>query len=100
MMKKILQVLICILMLNGVVIAKEDMPVGHILSINNEFNFIVINLGMENAVEKGTVFVVFRDKKFLGKVIVEEVFPKMSSCIIIPEWKQEKFKVNDGVLVE
>lgn len=71
---------------------------GKILEINREYNFVIINLGKEDNVEKGMVFLVYREKKLIGKVEVEEMFQDMSSCIILPWYKQEEIKIDDGVL--
>lgn len=71
---------------------------GKILEVNSEYNFVIINLGKENGIKKGMVFMVYREKKLLGKVEVEEVFGDMSSCIILPWFKKEEIKIDDGVL--
>ena len=43
-------------------------------------------------------FFIYREKKLLGKVAVEEVFEDMSSCAILPWYKNEEMKINDGVM--
>ena len=100
-MRKILWSLLILFSLSlGVVRAEERILNGRILAVNRKFNFVIINLGKEDGIEKGMIFMVYQDKKLLGKVEVEDVFPKMSSCIILPEWKQGSIKVNDGILAE
>lgn len=71
---------------------------GKILEVNNEHNFVIINLGKGKKVKKGMVFLVYREKKLLGKVEVEEVFQDMSSCNILPWFQKEEIKMDDGVL--
>lgn len=71
---------------------------GKILEVNREYNFVIVNLGKDDGVKKGMVFMVYRDRRLIGKVEVEEVFSDMSSCIILPWFKNEEIKIDDGVL--
>lgn len=80
--------------------AEENVLNGRILEVNSKFDFVIINLGEEDGVERGMIFMVYRDKKLLGKVQAEDVFPKMSSCVILPEWKQATIRIDDGVIAE
>lgn len=100
-MKKILLfLLISVGLCFSTVRAEEKILNGRILEVNRKFNFVIINLGKEDGVERGMVFMVHRDKKLLAKVEAEDLFPKMSSCIILPEWKQGSIKVDDRVIAE
>lgn len=71
---------------------------GKILELNREYNFVIINLGKEDGVKKGMIFLVYRERKLIGKVEAEEVFQDMSSCIILPWYEKEEMKIDDGVL--
>lgn len=71
---------------------------GRILEVNKDYNFVIINLGKEEGVKKGMVFMVYREKKLLGKVEAEDVFQDMSSCNILPWFEKEEIKIDDGVL--
>ena len=71
---------------------------GVVLNVNYKHNLIIINLGKEDGVEKNMEFFIYREKKLLGKVAVEEVFEDMSSCAILPWYKNEEMKINDGVM--
>lgn len=72
---------------------------GRILEINHEYNFVIISLGKGEGIKKGMVFMVYREKKLLGKVEVEDVFQDMSSCNILPWFKKEEIMIDDGVLM-
>lgn len=100
-MKKVFfHLLILCCMFFSPVRAEEKILNGRILAVNRKFDFVIINFGMEDGVKEGMIFMVYRDKELLGKVEVEEVFPKMSSCIVLPEWRQRTIKIDDGVLLE
>lgn len=71
---------------------------GKILVVNKDHNFVIINLGKDNGVKKGMVFLVYREKKLIGKVETEEVFKEMSSCNILPWMSGKELKRNDGIL--
>lgn len=71
---------------------------GKVLTVNKDFNFVIINLGKKDGIRKGMDFLVYRDKKLIGKVQVEETFSDMSSCVILPWVTSEVFKKDDGVM--
>lgn len=71
---------------------------GRILEINKKHKFVVINLGEKDRIRKGAELLVYRDKKLIGKIEVEEIFEKMSSCKILPWFAEEEIKIDDGVL--
>lgn len=100
-MKRILCVLFILTFFSPCITrAEETVLNGRVLEVNRKFDFAIINLGAEDGAIVGMVFMVYRDKKLLGKVCVEEVFPKMSSCAILPEWERARINVDDGVIAE
>ncbi len=76
----------------------EKILTGKILTVNKEFNFVIINLGKKDNLKKGMVFLVYRENKLIGKIEVEETFKDMSSCLILPWITKEEFRRDDGVL--
>jgi len=71
---------------------------GEVLAVNDEFSFIIIDLGKKDGVKKGEKFIVYKDEKYKGKVEVEEVFKDMCSCNILPEYQITEIKVGDKVI--
>ncbi len=61
---------------------------GKVLVINREFNFIVINLGTKDAVNKGSRFAVLRGGKPITTVEVEKVYENMSAANMLEETKK------------
>ena len=47
----------------SIIKAEEGFLNGRILEVNRKFDFVVISLGMEDGVEKGMMFMVYRGKK-------------------------------------
>ena len=70
---------------------------GSVLTVNKEFNFIIIDIGQVDGIIKGTELIVHRGKKLVGKVKVEKVYEKMSAATIIPKWMQDEVKEDDSV---
>jgi hypothetical protein len=69
-------------------------PEGKVLVVNNDYNFIVINLGNKEGVEIGQLFSVYRGNKYIGDVKVEKVHDSMSAAgFVTPDIKD---KVNEG----
>ena len=56
---------------------------GNILSVNREYNFVVIDLGQDMGVRNGMVFKILRNNKVLGKVKVIRLRQKIAACDII-----------------
>ena len=97
-MKKglIIFIIFCVLLLPAGLAAQ--IKSGKILEVNDDYDFVIISIGKEDGVEKGMLFLVYREKELLGKVEVEEVFDDMSSCVILPWYRDEEIKIDDGVL--
>ncbi len=70
---------------------------GKVLVVNDEFNFVVLDLGEDSGVEPGTILTITRDGAVLGKVEVENVYEDMSSAIILPQWQKGPFMEDDNV---
>ena len=71
---------------------------GKVLEVKDDYGFVIISIGKKDGVEKRMLFLVYRENKLLGKIEVEEVFDDMSSCVILPWYRDEEIKVDDGVL--
>ena len=58
---------------------------------------VVINLGERHGVKKGSTFIVFRKDRYVGKVIVDEVFPDVSAAHHDREAMKGDVEVGDDV---
>jgi hypothetical protein len=70
---------------------------GSVLVVNKRYDFVVIDIGKDHGMETGVILILHRGKKFLGKVIVEKVYERMSAASIMKDWMQAEPEVGDGV---
>ena len=68
---------------------------GKILSVNSEYNFVVVDLGRSNGLKEGMVFEVLREGRLLGKVEVIQAREKIAACDIIQA--DSPFKAGDFI---
>ena len=69
---------------------------GKISVVNNEYNFVVINLGSKDGVKLNDEFSVLRSGKVIGNLKIEKVHELMSAAGFAPELK-DNIKENDVV---
>ena len=51
-----------------------------VTAVDAKRGLVVINAGQHQGVAKGMTFIVFRGDRFVGKIIVDKVFPDVSNC--------------------
>ncbi|MDP8264397.1 MAG: hypothetical protein P9M12_02820 [Candidatus Aceula lacicola] len=73
---------------------------GQILKVNNENNFVIINLGQTSNLQDDAVVEIYRGKSLLGEARVTRVQATMSVVDILPPLLASKLKVNDKVVVK
>ena len=71
---------------------------GRVLSIHQDWNFIVIDLGWD-AVRIGDVVSIFHDNELQAKARIERVQEGICAATILPEWKADGIRINDVVRV-
>ena len=70
---------------------------GKVLVVNRKHDFVVIDIGTEDGLERDTVLILHRSKKYVGKVRVEKVYKAMAAATLMTDWMQEEVQANDGV---
>ncbi|MFH1646007.1 MAG: hypothetical protein ABIB11_06260 [Candidatus Omnitrophota bacterium] len=78
---------------------KEPLLKGEILTINREFDFVVINLGKEDGIDEGMLLDVQRGEDSFGQVEVETVKDHISAAAIILGGDISKMRGGDSVLL-
>jgi len=73
---------------------KEEVRV---LDVNKDYGFIVINIGSVHGIKKGDVLFVSRNKKLLGKVVLEKVSEEVSIGKILYRSLAETVRKGDQV---
>ncbi len=86
--------------LEKIVISPNDVPQGRIISVDQEVEFIIFNLGLKDQVVEGDVFAVYRGNEYLGDVKVTRVQEEMSAADFIPPFSSRKARKNDMVVLK
>jgi len=61
--------------------ALPDRPIqGKVVAVDKKLGLVIINVGQLHGVKAGHSFIVFRGSNYVGKVIVDEVFPGTSAA--------------------
>lgn len=67
---------------------------GTVLVVNNDYNFVVINLGTKDGVEINDIFSVYNNGSHIGDIKVDRTQEIMSACLFIS--KELKGKISEG----
>ncbi len=70
---------------------------GNVLVVNKRYDFVVIDLGRDHGMETDVVLILHRRSEFLGKVMVEKVYARMSAATLMLDWIQGEPQAGDGV---
>jgi len=71
---------------------------GRVLSVHDEWKFVVMSLGWDS-VKIGDAVSIFRDDELLGKARIERVQEGVSAATLFPEWEDAEIEINDIVRV-
>jgi myosin heavy subunit len=71
---------------------------GTVLVVNDEYNFIVTNLGKVQGIKPGDVVSVRRDGQTIGSVTAEDILADMSVLRFVPAQLKMKIKEGDRVV--
>ena len=75
----------------------EKLIRGKITAVDTKLGLAVIDRGQKHGVKVAYGFIVFRGNKYIGKLIVDEVFPDVSAAHYSRPHMKEDVKVGDGV---
>jgi len=77
-------------------LAGDQRPL-QVLSVNRQFKFVVVNVGIRGNLKVGAVLRVEQGGKLIGRVQVEKLYENFSACNIIEESKTNQIKEGDLV---
>lgn len=83
--------------LEKIIVTANPLLSGEVLDVNEEYRFILVNLGRADGLDLGNVLSVYRGPEFIGEVEVERVEEKTAACAILSAWKEREFKEKDMV---
>lgn len=78
------------------IIVSNESPAGRVLSVNADWNFVVVDLGW-SAVRIGDTVSILRNDQLLAKAKVERVQEGVCAATILPDWQIAEIRVNDSV---
>ena len=70
---------------------------GKVTAVDNALGLVIINRGARHGVKRGTQFIVFRGSEYIGKIIIEEVFPDVSAGRYLNKDKKGDARPGDTV---
>jgi predicted RNase H-like nuclease (RuvC/YqgF family) len=80
------------------VIVRSGAPgTGKVLVLNRDFNFIVVDMGVQEGLAKGEFLFVTRASKPVARVQAEKVYDHFSACAIVEESKTSSLREGDSV---
>lgn len=82
--------------LERVVVSSTGAPgvQGRIISVHQDWNFVIIELGW-NAVRIGDTVLIVRDDQVLAQARIERVQEGVCAATVLPEWDTDDIRVND-----
>jgi len=63
--------------------------------VNNEEGFVILNVGANDQVEKGYTFQVYRGDRYLGEVVVDDIFEQSCAALIRFQVDGAQIQKND-----
>jgi hypothetical protein len=82
---------------NGPLPVSLERPVDGVVTAVSEKNLIEISIGLDDGIREGVTLEVFRENKYLGKVIVRKVTANRSVAEIVPDFLQAPIRKGDRV---
>lgn len=73
---------------------------GKVLVVNKDYNFVVINLGIQSGINLGDIFALYHDDKYLGDVKVEKIHDVMAAAGFSSTNIKDKVKEGDRVVAK
>jgi hypothetical protein len=70
---------------------------GKVLVVNDRYDFVVLDVGARDGIEKGMVLILHRGKRFVGKCQVGKVYNDKAAADLVLDWMKDDVRVGDGV---
>lgn len=83
--------------LGQIVVQKSSGYAARVEHVNPLYGFIVFNAGTIDGLKQGSVVNVVRDKRLIGRAVVEQARDKSSAATLLPEWTTEKVEAGDFI---
>jgi predicted nucleic acid-binding Zn-ribbon protein len=87
-------------LIKGDILPPEKIIRGKVTGVDKSLGLVIINVGQRHEVRKGYSFIVFRGDQYIGKIMVDEVFPDMAAGHYIREAMKKNEKTGALIGVE
>ncbi len=81
--------------LGKIVVQKNTSRAAVIQHVDSLYGFIVINAGRDEGLSPNTVVNILRNKKLIGKAVVQKSEANLSAAVILPRWTKGDVKEGD-----
>ena len=85
---------------NTVVSVPAQIPEGRVISVDDETEFVIIDLGKKHGVTLGRVMSIYRGDKYLGDIKISRVQTEMSAADLVLPLTGKLLRKNDQVLAK
>ena len=83
--------------LGKIVVQKSSGHAAQVQQVDAQFGFIVINAGTEEGLKYNSAVNILRDKKLIGKAVVQKARQNVSAAIILPQFTKGQVKEGDVI---
>lgn len=77
--------------------ASQAPKIPKVLTVNRRFNFVVVNLGIQDKIKLGDSLDIERDGKIVGSAKVEKLYDSFAAAAIVKEPQEDPIKEGDVV---
>ena len=86
--------------LDKIVVIPNEIPEGRILTVDEETEFVIVDIGKKDGVKEGKILSVYRGQDYLGDIRITRVQPEMSAADFIPPFSSKRARKNDQVITK
>ncbi len=86
--------------MDKIVVDPHNGTKGHIVSVDIDAEFVILNLGLNQGVKADDVLSVYRGDDYLGDIKATRVQDEMSAADIIPPLSSQEVRKNDTVVLK
>ena len=84
--------------LDKIVVSPSGGTEGKVLTVDQDTQFLIFNLGKKDGITEGSVMSVYRGNEYLGDIKVSRVQPEMSAADFIPPLTSQTVQKDDRVI--
>jgi hypothetical protein len=71
---------------------------GEVLAVNKEYEFLVVNLGMNSGITKDSDISIYKGNELMGTATVEKLYDNISAVVVSDKKQLNQIKIGDTVI--